>query len=166
MAITRAPASLAIWIPAEPTPLPAALTRTVSPAVSRPTSISASHAVANGNLRGDRVIVGDIVRQANRIVRPNLHELGVGPPGRDPEHAGVQADVLLARDAVAASPAAQQEVRRDPVADPESGDARPDRRDLAGGIDAHDMGERLRDAKDAAADIRVAVIDADGARCG
>ena len=46
MAITRAPASRAHWIAAEPTPLPAALTSTSSPCRTRALRTTSSQAVA------------------------------------------------------------------------------------------------------------------------
>jgi hypothetical protein len=48
------------------------------------------------------------------------------------------------------------------VPDPESGDVWPNHRDLACGIDTHDVRKCLSDAEDAAADISIAVVDAYG----
>src|ERR1700722_11950677 len=52
-------------------------------------------------------------------------------------------------------------MRRDPVALHESADIRPDGGNLTGGIHTHHMRKCLRDAKRAAPDVGIAMIDAD-----
>ena len=124
--ITNAPASFASCTAADPIPLPTELISTVSPGWSFARVKSMCQAVANAICGRGRVLVRELVRDADQLASRAGELLGVPARGGEADEAGSEAQGLTPRLAVAALAARVPSDRASPARRPAS--RRPRRR--------------------------------------
>src|SRR5579883_332577 len=148
-AITRAPKSLATWMAALPTPLPGPHHQHV-PRREEDERHGGRLGEGEGGGLGQEVCLGD------------AHVLGVPPVDVLPEDAVLAAQVVVARQAGLAVPAAHPGVEHHRVAGTPGGHPRPHGGHLARDIAPEDVGEREPETGDPPAHVDVQVVHGAG----